>query len=565
MLDKALQVLPGEPGFVLMVESANIDKMSHSNTEEFVGEVKELDVAVQLAMQWKLDHPLDNTLIILTADHETGALSVPNQTVTAGTIPTMSWGSMGHSAANVPFFATWPSTIQGLVLDNTETFNIMEDAINFSSGGKPPVITQLTVSGITESSATITWSTTEPSDSKVVIGGETIFGNTRTTAHSVLCDGLTPDTLYGVEAQSTDLGGFTGTQPISFRTKPLDFDAHVISEPIVSLGLKTGTYLGTLTAGDGLTQVFQEANDGVGAGIEVEYVLHTSATPSLIDSLTIEAALSWSGGTTEGFLAEILVAAPDSGTYWQTISAFPFIASTPLYYVNGNGDIRIRFTDTISVRREVKDKLTVDYLAGKVVTTEATPAAPVAPSNLSASALSLPVTLSWTDNSNNEMGFLIWRYTSAGGWIILGSALPNPTGGFTDYTDHTATANASYIYVVRAYNSDGYADSDPLPVLTPASLVAPTTLKAVASKTGITLTWVDTNTIETGYQILRATVSTVPLENASQVGMVGPNVQTFKDTAERGVTYYYWVRAIKGQGTAIEYGPISNTAFAKIK
>lgn len=66
----ALQVLSRNPnGFVLMVESARIDKYSHSlDAERAVYDTIMLDQAVRQAQAWAKKHG-DNTLIMVTADH----------------------------------------------------------------------------------------------------------------------------------------------------------------------------------------------------------------------------------------------------------------------------------------------------------------------------------------------------------------------------------------------------------------------------------------------------------------------------------------------------------------
>lgn len=77
----------------------------------------------------------------------------------------------------------------------------------------PPAISNVQISNITETSATITWNTDEPSDSTVNYGTTTSLGSTEsdgtlTTSHSVTLNGLTANTeantTYFFEVQSTD-------------------------------------------------------------------------------------------------------------------------------------------------------------------------------------------------------------------------------------------------------------------------------------------------------------------------------------------------------------------------
>jgi len=74
--DKAIDVLANKKGFFMMVESGKIDWACHSNdAAAAIQEVAILDMAVQHAYEFYQEHP-DETLIIVTADHETGGLSI---------------------------------------------------------------------------------------------------------------------------------------------------------------------------------------------------------------------------------------------------------------------------------------------------------------------------------------------------------------------------------------------------------------------------------------------------------------------------------------------------------
>ena len=63
-----------DKGFFLMVEGGKIDWASHSNdAATVVHEVLDLESAIKVAYDFYLQHP-DETLIVLTADHETGGM-----------------------------------------------------------------------------------------------------------------------------------------------------------------------------------------------------------------------------------------------------------------------------------------------------------------------------------------------------------------------------------------------------------------------------------------------------------------------------------------------------------
>jgi hypothetical protein len=79
---------------------------------------------------------------------------------------------------------------------------------------------------------------------------------------------------------------------------------------------------------------------------------------------------------------------------------------------------------------------------------------PNVPSQLSASALSPSSSyINWTDNSDNELGFLVWRsFDSGSTWAYIGSVGEN-VGSLYDYVGLDQTS--SYSYRVAAYNAIG--------------------------------------------------------------------------------------------------------------
>jgi subtilisin-like proprotein convertase family protein len=78
-----------------------------------------------------------------------------------------------------------------------------------------PTISDVAVSGITGGEATVTWSTTEPADSRVTYGevvpGTTTVDEALATSHSVLLDRLDECSVYRFSVSSTDAAGNTAT------------------------------------------------------------------------------------------------------------------------------------------------------------------------------------------------------------------------------------------------------------------------------------------------------------------------------------------------------------------
>ncbi len=105
MTDYALGMLSAEEGgFYLMVEGSQIDTYSHSNDAEGAArETYMFDEAVAVAMRFVALHP--DTVLIITADHETGAIRIPAGTTAENVRDAISYNSGGHSGVAVPVFA----------------------------------------------------------------------------------------------------------------------------------------------------------------------------------------------------------------------------------------------------------------------------------------------------------------------------------------------------------------------------------------------------------------------------------------------------------------------------
>ncbi len=93
MTESALAILSRYPqGFVLMVEGASIDKQSHAtDTTRAIWETIEFDRAVGVAKQFAASR--GDTLVVVTADHETGGMTITG--LTGGTAPKLQtgWGT----------------------------------------------------------------------------------------------------------------------------------------------------------------------------------------------------------------------------------------------------------------------------------------------------------------------------------------------------------------------------------------------------------------------------------------------------------------------------------------
>ena len=105
---KALDVLSrnNRQGFFLMIESAIIDGYGHNNDSEgMIEEMQEFDCTLKQLVAYVNQHP--ETLLVVTADHETGGTGVSYKGHEVGEKATvqLSFSTKGHTGTVVPIFA----------------------------------------------------------------------------------------------------------------------------------------------------------------------------------------------------------------------------------------------------------------------------------------------------------------------------------------------------------------------------------------------------------------------------------------------------------------------------
>ncbi len=111
MTKKAIETLnKDEDGFFLMVEGSQIDFAAHANDADYtISETIDFDKAVGVALEFaKTDN---NTLVIVTADHETGGVVIVGGNTKEHTVD-IKFAIPDHSAAMVPIFSYGPGAEQ---------------------------------------------------------------------------------------------------------------------------------------------------------------------------------------------------------------------------------------------------------------------------------------------------------------------------------------------------------------------------------------------------------------------------------------------------------------------
>lgn len=118
--EKALEVLSSNPkGFFMMVEGSQIDWGGHeNNTEYIVSETIDFDEALLRVLNFAAAD--GNTLVIVTADHETGGMSILNDNKNPNLL-NAPYSTQNHSGILVPVMAWGPGAafFSGF-MDNTD-------------------------------------------------------------------------------------------------------------------------------------------------------------------------------------------------------------------------------------------------------------------------------------------------------------------------------------------------------------------------------------------------------------------------------------------------------------
>lgn len=118
-----------DQGFFLMIEGAQIDWGGHANDANYIiSEMLDFDEAVGAALDFAESNK--ETLVIITADHETGGFAI-NPGSTMDSMIT-EFTSRYHTASMVPVFAYGPGAeLFSGVYDNTEIYHLMCKALGF--------------------------------------------------------------------------------------------------------------------------------------------------------------------------------------------------------------------------------------------------------------------------------------------------------------------------------------------------------------------------------------------------------------------------------------------------
>ena len=110
---KGIELLDNKKGFFLMTESGKIDWACHANdAAASIHDVLEMSNAVQAAVDFYNAHP-NETLILVTADHETGGMAIGYKTTNYDTFLTnLAHQKMSLSLIHICAFHPYPTAVR---------------------------------------------------------------------------------------------------------------------------------------------------------------------------------------------------------------------------------------------------------------------------------------------------------------------------------------------------------------------------------------------------------------------------------------------------------------------
>jgi alkaline phosphatase len=130
---RAIEILQRDPeGFFLMVEGGRIDHAGHNNDlKRLIQEILDFDESIGAARAGLAN--LRETLLLVTADHETGGLAIvgpDGHFPSKGETVEARWATKNHTGLDVPIWAEGPvaEAVKGR-MDNTEVFRLIKKAL----------------------------------------------------------------------------------------------------------------------------------------------------------------------------------------------------------------------------------------------------------------------------------------------------------------------------------------------------------------------------------------------------------------------------------------------------
>ena len=450
-----------------------------------------------------------------------------------------------------------------------------------------PIISNITITNITPTSATINWITDQSSTSQVKYGLTNSYGTTTTlnaslvTSHSVNLSGLTASTNYHFQVVSTTAANATtSSSDQTFSTiaapdttppsVPQNVTATATSSTTVTVSWNASTD-NVAVAGyklyRGVTQIATvnapatTYNDtGLTAGTTYSYTVaafDTASPPNvsaqsnsasittpaypIISNITVtsiaatSATINWI--TDQSSTSQVKYGLTNSyGTTTTLNSAFVTSHTVTLTGLSASTNYHFQVISTTSGNATTSSS---DQTFSTIAAPDTTP--PSIPQNVTATGTSpTTITVSWNASTDNVAvaGYKVYRNSTQIGTVNAPAITYNDTG---------LTANTTYTYTIAAFDTASPPNvSAQSASVNGTTLIAPDTtspsvpqnvIAATTSPTTTTITWNAStdNVAVAGYKVYRG---------STQIGVVNAPATIYNDTGlTAGTTYTYTVAA----------------------
>jgi alkaline phosphatase len=230
-------------------------------------------------------------------------------------------------------------------------------------------------------------------------GYDLVAGSLTTTNYADIS--VQNGTTYYYIVRAGDGAAWADSSPVAARPAGLDYNAYVIANPTMSYGTFSGDYTATMGDQDGFAQILTESKLGQNGDLDAEYTLQTIALPAQISSLTLRLA-----GTYTDY-DDALRVFLWMNEAWVDISAIvtdgSYTPIDPADCVDVSGLVRVRFTDSVAVRKEKLDSLSIDFLSAEVLVNGSEPVnrAPIAADDTASTTVDTAVAIDVLGNDRD--------------------------------------------------------------------------------------------------------------------------------------------------------------------
>lgn len=351
----------------------------------------------------------------------------------------------------------------------------------------PPTISAVASSGVASTTATITWTTDEASDSQVFYRRQgdsayqqTAIDATLVTSHSVPLAGLAPSTAYEYYVRSADAAGnaATSSPTQTFTTTAngyaylrFEAEAGTLTAPVRSVGGAAGAF------GSG----YVDTPSGTPTGSA------SSPSGTAVFGIDIPSAGTWylwvrmygSNASHDSWFESIDGAArqsvsPTQWNAWQWAAGRSYTLTAGLHALElGGGEAQAR-VDRVLVTNDPS------FVPTEQAVGDQTP--PNADTGASGAPGTAQATLSWTNSTSTDYVQTVIRYRTDGTYPVSpvdGFAVTTQAGtpGQADSYVHTGLTNGTtYSYSLFAVDAAGNVSAKTTVQVTPADVTPPGTV-----------------------------------------------------------------------------------------